>query len=432
MADLGTNYLIRYLSDISGAVKGAKDLEAVNAGVAKNIQAQYGQVSEIIGKTPMSVKTSTIASGQFAGLQKDIVKTGEVVKTTNGNFLDLGKTQTFIGGQLVNTSGKVTDLTGQFVKGNIEVAKSGKAFSNLADNVKQLAARALLTIPIWIALRAAMMGIMQGISGGFGSMIELDKALNKARVAAGGTIEEMKKEMGTLKPFIEKLSQETGQSIKDLGDVFFSFRASGLDFKTSMAGMDVSNKIARTQMGDIKKVAESLSKVMLLMGDSFESGGTSVDKMNKFAALSYELNTKNAFSIDQLTDSMLSFAPSAKTAGLSAEQALKLMATVNSAGIMSSSAGRTMGTGLSKFIMNFKELTPLLGIKIDPKTGTFNALMQTLDALKRLNAEGKLSPEFTKAINDIFGGERGGKTVKALVSVYDVLKQNVAMTGLHT
>ena len=628
---LGTDYIIRYLSDISGAVKGAKQLETINANLAQNVKATYGEAIRSVGQIPTTFREIPI---KFEG--KDAIKTlrtvGEVVQTTNGNFLQLGKTQTFINDTFIKASTSVKDVTAQYRVGAVETEKATKQFasfagqssrlatnlSSVADvNVKlapqlknfgtvtdvvgsslvksganferyeallkttdgtqlklnesisrtpdgiqkvvstvtpataafvklhtaqtqvaqalntiaqplgrlgtnfqnlstinanfskeltgmgqvirvirpsvnsmagdmqttgifaetssgkfvnltealkktdsgfrltkasmrettkeaangnnvlanwsnaiwQLASRAILTIPIWMALRGAVMGVFSGISGGFNSFVELDKALNKARVAAGGTVSEIKKEMGTLKPFIEKVAQETGQSIKDLGDVFFSFRASGLDFQTSMGGMEISNKIARTQMGDVKKVAESLAKVMLLMGDSFESGGTSIDKMNTFAALSYELNTKNAFSIDQLTESMLTFAPTAKTAGLSAEQALKIMATVNSAGIMSTSAGRTMSTGLSKFISNFKELTPLLGIKIDPKTGTFNALMLTLDALKKLNAEGTLSPEFTTAIDTLFGGEKGGKTIKALVSIYDLLKQNVAMTG---
>jgi TP901 family phage tail tape measure protein len=352
----------------------------------------------------------------------DTKQVGVYAETSSGKFVNLTES-------LKKTDGSFR-LTKTSMKETTSIAANGNdVFANWANSIGQLASRALLTIPIWMALRGVVMGIIQGISGGFNSFIELDRALNKARVAAGGTIEQMKKEIATLKPFMEKLAQETGQSVKDLGEVFFSFRATGLDFETSMAGMDISNKIARTQMGDIKNVAESLAKVMLLLGDSFESGGSSIDKMNTFAALSYELNTKNAFSIDQLTDSMLSFAPSAKTAGLSAEQALKLMATVNSAGIMASAAGRTMGTGLSKFILNFKELIPLLGIKIDPKVGTYNALMLTLEALKRLNAEGTLNPQFTKAVNDLFGGERGGKTIKALVSIYDLLKANNEMTG---
>jgi hypothetical protein len=346
---LGTDYIIKYLSDISGAVKGAKQLEAVNLAMAKNIQNEYGQATKNIRTLQPDIKFSTIKSGQFAGLQQEIVKTGQYVETVSGKFGLLGKTQTFVQGQLLNTKTSFTGVTKEIANGN-------NVLANWSNAIWQLASRALLTIPIWIALRSAIMGIFQGISGGFNSMIELDRALNKARVAAGSTIEEMKKEMATLKPFMEKLAQETGQPIKDLGEVFFSFRASGLDFKTSLAGMEVSNKIARTQMGDVKKVAESLAKVMLLLGDSFESGGSSVDKMNTFAALSYELNTKNAFSIDQLTDSLLSFAPSAKTAGLSAEQAVKLMATLNSAGILGPNAGKTFGTGLSKFILNFKEL----------------------------------------------------------------------------
>ena len=46
---LGTDYIVRYLSDISGAVKGAKELETVNANMAKKVQDQYGQATKVIG-----------------------------------------------------------------------------------------------------------------------------------------------------------------------------------------------------------------------------------------------------------------------------------------------------------------------------------------------------------------------------------------------
>ena len=62
---LGTDYIIRYLSDISGAVKGAQQIETLNSQMGKSIQEKYGQAVRSIGQIPVQLKETQIKLGNL-------------------------------------------------------------------------------------------------------------------------------------------------------------------------------------------------------------------------------------------------------------------------------------------------------------------------------------------------------------------------------
>jgi hypothetical protein len=81
---LGTDYIVRYLSDISGAVKGANELQILNAKVAASIGADYADATRIIGTdfAKISTKAITMPNGEEA-VQK-IQSIGTAFETTGG------------------------------------------------------------------------------------------------------------------------------------------------------------------------------------------------------------------------------------------------------------------------------------------------------------------------------------------------------------
>jgi len=424
-SSLGTDYIIRYLSDISGAVKGAKDLEAVNASVAKNIQAQYGQVTRIIGSIAPKMQEIPI---KING--KDAIKTistvGEVVQTTNGSFLELSKTQTFVQGQLIKTSGGVKDVTSQFVKTNLEAEKGGKVFTNLTDNIKQLAGRALLTIPIWIALRAAIMGFFSGIIGGIKDLIAFDLALQKIRNNLQGTPEEVAIAFKKIRSSITEASKASGISTERLADAVKQFATLGFSANESLQGALGASKLSIALFGDAGETAGAFARALNILIDRSVGAKTAVDQMNEAFALTSQLEETNNFEIKMVTEALDKFAGTAAGVGLTMNQTLAILAALGTAGRRGSEGATLLSTAFNQLLSNIPKITKSLGLVVESGESTFITFRRIIDEITRLNATPGGKNTAIEAMADIFGGARGIKIVQSLVAVKDILDKNIA------
>lgn len=423
---LGTDYIIRYLADIKGAVAGAKTLENINAQTAKNIQDQYGRATKIIGNIQPSIKISPITSGQFAGLNKEIITTGQVVQTTNGSFLELSKTQVLVNGQLQSTAGGVKDVTNQFVKGNLEAAKGNKVFSNFADNIKQLAGRAILTIPIWIALRSAIMGTFSAISSSFQALETLSLALQKAKQNLQGTTEQISANFEQLKKDSRSLALETGISQNKIIEAFQKFATVGFDYETSMGGANAATKLAIILQGDAGETANAFARSMRVLIDTSKGAKTESEQIADAASLTLELWRSNAFEIGEMTQSLEKFSGTAKTMNFTTSQTIALLATLSTAGLRGSQAGTLLKTSVGKLIEQLDVLAGSVGVKFNKNLDSaFDVLIRVIDQIKILSETSKLAPEATEAIADIFGGVRGAQPIRALIALREELEKNI-------
>jgi len=422
---LGTDYIIRYLSDISGAVQGAKQLDTVNSQLGKSIQEKYGQAIKSIGQIPVQLKETQI---KFNG--QDAIKTiravGEVVQTTNGSFLQLGKTQTFIDNRLVNTANSVKNVTDQFVKGNLEAAKGNKVFTNFADNVKQLAGRALLTIPIWIALRAAIMGFFSGISGGIKDLISFDLSLQKIRNNMSGTADEVAINFKKIRSSITEASKATGISTEELAKAVKEFATLGFSANESLQGALGASKLSIALFGDAGETAGAFARALNIMIDRSKGAKTAVDQMNEAFALTSQLEETNNFEIKMVTEALDKFAGTAAGVGLTMNQTLAILAALGTAGRRGSEGATLLSTAFNQLLGNIPKITKSLGLVVGAGESTFVTFRRIIDEITRLNATPGGKNAAVQAMADIFGGARGIKIVQSLVAVKEILDKNIA------
>ncbi|MEK6878150.1 MAG: phage tail tape measure protein, partial [Nanoarchaeota archaeon] len=199
--------------------------------------SNFGNISRVLGQNINEISGNTS-------------RAGIIVQTTSGKFIQLKESVTKLadGTQVVKRGMK--DVTDQFIKGNIEAEKGGKVFSNLADNVKQLAGRALLTIPIWIALRASITGVFQGISGGVKDLVAFDLALQKIRNNLQGTPEQVASDFKKIRNSITQASKESGISTEELAAAVKQFATIGFNANESLQGGLAASKLSIALFGD--------------------------------------------------------------------------------------------------------------------------------------------------------------------------------------
>jgi TP901 family phage tail tape measure protein len=422
---LSTEYIIKYLADIRGAVQGAKQIENINVATLKKIQDQYGGISRIIGNLPKQSKSIPIIVDGKEAL-KTVETVGFAAQAVNGKFLELSTTTTRIGNDFKTTGTSVKDVTSQFVKGNLEAEKGNKVFSNLADNVKQLAGRAILTIPIWIALRSAITGVFQGISGGIKNLIDFDLSLQKIRNNLQGTPEEVEANFKRIRSTITQTAKETGIATTELADAVKQFATLGFSANESLQGALGASKLAIALFGDAGQTAGAFARALNILIDRSEGAASAVDQMNSAFALASQLEETNAFELKDATEALDKFAGTAAGVGLTMNQTLSILAALGTAGRRGSEGAVLLATSFNTLLTNIPRLSKSLGIVVINGQSTFDTFKQIVDKITELNNTPGGQPAAVQAISEVFGGARGIKIVQSLVAVKDTLDANIA------
>ena len=410
------NVVIAYRADISDIVRDVKKIQRINQIVGKAIGKDLGR-----GFTIVSQQLDKISSGKPITL-----KTGEVTRQVK-RFTTVLKDAN---GKLFTVRESVAG-TGKSIKTFNRVVTSGANVTrSFGANLVTLAKRAALTIPLWFALRRGIGAVFTTMKEGLIAIVDFDKALQKARRNLQGSAQQIEENFGTLRKEITQLSLETGRSVEEITNAFQKFATVGFDFETSLAGANSATKTAILLFGDATDTANAFARTMRVLIDESKDAKPASEQLSEVMALTVELWKENAFELNEFTAGLERFAPIAKTAGFSAGEATKLIATLGTAALRGSKAGRLLGTSITRLVTKTDELASSLGIKVNPELDrTFDIFLKVLDALEKTkSATGKVSPEFERLVKSIFG-LRSGLAVKGLIALNKELKKNLAVTG---
>ena len=409
------------MSDLSTAgnvsVTNFSDLGDVTAKFGDRLQG-LGKVTSIVGQDMRSVGTNTS-------------KVAYIVKTADGNFYRLTETMKTSAKGIETVDRKLDDVSGQFRKTDVEAAKFNKTSLSLSENFKRLAGRALLTIPVWFAIRGAMSLVNRTIRDGIKAIIEQDEAFQKARVNLSATAQTtaiLEKQYDSLKKQTIALAQDTGQSVTTITNAFQKFATVGFDFETAMVGAEEATKLAVTRFGDAEENATSLARAFNLLANNSKETGSRTDELRKTTALIAELWKDEAFEIDELSKALERFAPIANVANFSIEETVKLLSALQTAGVRGTRAGRLLSSAILKLSENSGELEKTLGLRINiNETGMFQAIQTVLGEVEKLqNIDPKRA---ANAITALFGGVRAGTGPLALASNIEQMNRALSNVG---
>jgi len=421
-----TAYIIKWLSDISDIKSAARQVNEVNRRMAKNLTGTYAKATSIVGTSLKKISKTKIQMEGGKEATRTVQQLGTVMQTSTGKFQEFTETTTHVNGALQSTKGTLKDVTGQYAKTSVETAKASKNFSTMGANLKQLAGRALLTIPVWTAFRSIMQGVSKGIKEGTKALIEQDRALQKAKRNLGGTTEEIAKNFEILKRTTQEFSLESGESIDNIVTAFQRFSTTGLDFETSMSGAIASTKTAVLLFGETEEVANSVARAFRVLGgrtDEFTSKG---EELESFLALISELWKTNAFEVGEFASAIERIAPTAKSANISLHETAILLSAIQTAGIRGSRAGRLLSTAITQMEKNFDKFNKVLGVNVRSVDTTFERLMMIADAVNEIKKSDPVKAG--QAITKLFG-RRSGDIVKALSSMSEEIKKMVGTKG---
>jgi len=426
----GTEYVIKYIDDISEATQGAKRLESINKDMAQTISSDFTKATRVIGTSLNKVADTPIKLKGGEEAIKTVSQLGTVIQTSDGRFKEFTKTQTFIDGQLQKTSGSLKDVTGQFSKTSVETAKASKNALTMGENMARLAKRALLTIPVWLALRGAIMGTFKVIKDGLKTIEDQDRAWQKAKRTLSGSTQDIARNFERLREETTKLSLETGESVEKITNAFYKFSTVGFDFETSMKGAEYAVKSAIVQFGDAEETANAFARAMRVLIDRSKDAKPAGEQIAEAMALTTELWKSNAFELSEFTQSLEKFAGTARATNFTTQQTIALLASLSTAGLRGGRAGTLLRSSIVKLLTNLDKLSGTLGVKVNPQLdSTFDVLMRVLDAVQGLDEGSQVAEQTANAIGKIFGGVRGMEAVLALKALRTEMLKNIDTIG---
>jgi len=411
------NVVIAYTADFTDIKQKVKLMQRLNTAMAKKLGSDFTKGTQVVKreltKISESVKPIKLASGKETNQIRTFTT---VLKGANG--------------QLSTVTQKTAGAGKNFKVLNTTIKSGASGMRSFGANLKTLLSRALLTIPVWFALRQGIGAVFRTIKEGLKAIIDFDRALQKARRNLQGTADEIEKNFGVLRTEVTKLSIETGKSVEDITNAFQKFATVGFDFETSLAGANSATKLSILLFGDAQETATAFARSMRVLVDESENAQPASKQLAEIMALTSELWKTNAFELNELTQSLEKFAPVAKTAGFSAQETVKFLSALSTAGLRGGRAGRLLRTSMVRLVTSTDKLASSLGIKVNPEVDrTYDVFLRTLDALhKTRNEAGKVAPAFEKIVKSIFG-LRSSDAIKGLIALRGNLQKVLGVTG---
>ena len=394
MADTTNNFIVNTTANLSGMQRAVRAMQEA--------EQQSRRLSRNLSKDAKFIDANTTTSFTKSG--REILKTTAIFEQS--------------GQRIAVTTGKVGDSTGLIGESVKSVGSQAKKSTPLLGDFQRALARVAIVVPIWFAFRRSAQLVFTTIRDGVKDIIAFDKALQKARKNLQGSATEIEANFKNLRNEVLRLSIETGSSVEDITNAFQKFATTGLDFETSLAGANASVKTAIVLFGETEEVANAVARAFRILGGRTTEFANKGEELENFLALIAELWKTNAFEINEFASALERFAPTARTANISLQETAILLATIQTAGIRSSRAGRLLSNAVLQMEKNFSKFERTLGINLRTVDSTFERLQLVIKAVDDLN---KTDPiRASQAISDLFQ-VRGGQTIRGLVALNEEL-----------
>ena len=332
-------YLIKLGADMSAASKAGVSLKLLEDAFKK-----LGQTMESTDK--VSIKSARVIQDQFG---KSLLSVQANVTKANGVIQ-----------QLSFTAQKGAQGMEVLDKGFNLVSKSGKEVASVGHNATnmfvEMAKRALIVAPVWMAIRAALNLLINSLKESIKFMVDFQYALAQVKIVGDISNEDMKK----LSRGITELGTKFGGSLKETTDAMILWAQQGKNVNEILELMEPTMKASTINQRSMKDTVEDLTAIM----KSYHLEASQVmeveDKITK-------IQLGHAISAKDLSEGLRRLAPAAAQYNLTLDQTIGLLTAIQTVTRDTGSvAGRGANTILNRLSKpaNVEKVQSISGTKL--------------------------------------------------------------------
>ncbi len=307
---------------------------------------------------------------------------------------------------------QIKNIGGSMEKFGKQTEKTAKSTKGLASSMGGLMTRALLVIPVWMALRSVYMAFFNTIRQGLKHIRDLDKAMARAAAVTHG-VDDKSGFIAKLKGDVRGIAMDTGTTVDKVAEAFYRFGTAGLSATESVEGMKLAIKTSIAMMGDSTQTARTLADVYNLMKHNIKGAVTEQQAMQKIASTMAVLWTQNAFELNEFNTALKTVTGVAKNMDLTLDELMGTLAVSHTLMQRGGTAGTQLARSFMMMVKNGEAVNTLLGEQVN--LSKENAFGLFVKVLKEINGQYTDGLAKSQALFDIFG-MKGTKVTAALTA----------------
>lgn len=315
---------------------------------------------------------------------------------------------------------QIEGATKKFKK-TVDVAGKGtQSFDNI---IQKAGMRALVVAPVWLALRSAMMLVLQTITAMIQSNIKFEDSMADIQTMLQGTGQEIEAQMITAKRAILDTSANSRRSLSDLSDAFRFLKSANLDFQETMAGFPVVARLMNAFGLSAEEASRAVAGMANTARKSFNDTMPLAEKFAKIGDILAYTYVKQDVLVGELISSYTKFAPYITSIDDDFGDVITTLGFLNTNMLRASRAGTITARALVTMASASDKLAQMFGITFDAnKPISFLTVIEKLH--NKLGEGTAITAEQTKALQETFG-IRASVAVNLLVANFDKLKEAI-------
>jgi len=305
--------------------------------------------------------------------------------------------------QIEKQTGKLTPAMG----------KATGAMKGMNKGLGGIMARAMLTIPVWLALRTAIMGVIRTIGTIIKSQRDLQDGLARIKTVLHGTSEEIEKAMTVARTAIIDMALKSDKSLKELAEAFYFLQTSALTSEQALSAFTPTINAMIGTGTNAKEMARAVAGAFNTMASSMDSALTDAEKFNKIAdVLTFTFATQDV-EMSELVQGYSKLAPFVTGLDDSFETLITILGTLNTKLLRGGRTGRLLGRTILQLTKNSDKLGRIFGITFQPDQ-PINFLKVIKQINTMLGSQGRITASQQKSLQEIFA-TRGAVAPKLLL-----------------
>lgn len=343
-----TKYIISSVYDAKGAIEFERSTNRIT------------QVASILGKSLTGVST----------VVKDQAK---AFKTSKGDFEKHTITFKDLNGQMQIATGIFKNVNGQWVLmsqgANLASTSVGKLSNNslsLTENLARLASRAMLTIPVWLALRGVVMGAINAFTDLVKTYQELEAGMQKVMAVAQYTSKTQAQTYAVMEQAARKYYATSIAGMKDITEAMYELGSAGRSNAEMIASLKPIMDLAIGSYTDVKTIARAVAGVMNVFGKEFEDVGTKEEQLTYITNLLGDSWKRHQIEVSEIVEAYKYLGATGAATGINFKTFLAAVGNLGDDMLRSGKAGRNLASAIADMAKNSEKLKDF-GIKFDPR-----------------------------------------------------------------
>jgi TP901 family phage tail tape measure protein len=280
-------------------------------------------------------------------------------------------------------------------------------------DVGKLVSRALVTIPVWMALRAVFMSVIGAVQDTIKAYGELDAGMAKVMAVASYTGDNQKRTYVELEHAARQYFANSTAGFTDITQAMYELGSAGRSTKEMLVGFKHIMDLSVGSYTDVTTAARSVAGILNVFDKELDKVGNSEEKIKYITDnLAYAWKEHQIEVVD-ITQAFQYLGPVAAQTGVSFKEMLAAVGTMGDVMLRGGKGGRLLASAIGEMAQNSDKLVNL-GIIFDPyKPLKFYDIMKQLNEIYK--TQGK-SLETNNTFLEIFGKEGSRAIVDVLAN----------------